>query len=551
MAANGLPSPANTPKAVQRASKPTVPQQRDLVNDSLDNVSFTSEATLGMGFFASSIAEMTRTHATTHTSPNTLAFLLHHFSTTAYTTLSSNTGQKIIKQRIPGLVMQFPFLLEAVVAFSASHMSYLKQSKSGAVPSNMGIVAAWHIVRALRGYGQKISDLQGREAIKISAHQQDGLYERKGMDALVAACLILTSLFYHVSWSNHQPQLWSSLWSPARIMHSTTGHSANYSPAPAGGVPVPMPNGVVPTPLKSSPAGQSGPYSSTTSTPQCDWLTNVTGMSIVLTLAQFREHLPHSIWYPFLAEGNDMEATPEALIDSKVRSRSDPPATSQQSPSNSHSEPSFAPNEELTCTAINCLLPTPASTSLQLPHLSHLLAISRHIHRPVLRPLLTHLTNLLPLRPADLSTFSRIISFPSFFPAPTFPQLVAARDPAVLLILGYWFGMLEGVPHWWCQERGRREGRVVEAWLCALVKGWEAGGTTDGLGRGDEGELDGLWGLQTNGECEVGRDLGWGYSRKGREEELSAYSRDAEWRAAVKMAAGEFLSWRGGRGLRA
>lgn len=512
-----------------------------------------------MGLFATSIANMTRTYATSHTSPNTLSFLLHHFSTSAYTTLSSKTGQMIIKQQIPGLVMQFPFLLEAVIAFSASHMSYLKQAQTSAPQSNMSFVASWHIVRALRGYGQKISEFQIRGTIKSSKAGQDSIYdknefgERKVMDALVAACLILTSMFYHVSWSNDQPRIWSSM-CLSTDKPTKSGGCSFESPSSeisgfVGSVTVPIPRGV-PSPLSNDHAERNSLDSARSPPaqvvkPQCDWLSNVTGMSVILALAQFREHLPHSIWYPFLAEADDAGRETDPWTE---------PATSHtlgehQSASRSTAQHSIFDNKGNDCTSIHPPLPLPSCPSSQLPHLSRLLHLSTHIHRPGLRGLLMHLITLLPLDTTDLSTFSRIISFPSYFPSPTFPKLVAAREPVVLLMLGYWFGMLEGVPHWWCNERGRREGRVVERWLTSLVQQWDhdTATQTDGHEHRVNGDGLDLWGLQKRGEAEI---KGWGYRRWGLDEGYWEETRTGDWRTGVKMAAQEFVAWREGRGLR-
>lgn len=422
-----------------------------------DQDSFAAEASLGIGVFATSIANLTKTHAFTRTSSNTLPFLLHHFDTAAYATLSSSTGQQIMKHRVPNLVTQFPFLLEAVLAFSASHMSYLKQEQTTKMPRErqMSIAATWHITRALRGYGRKINDFLALAPPPERAEED----ERKGMDALVAACLMLTSLFFHINWSNDQTQIWSSLLMPDETCAaSTEGVGDGLGSYPRGlGNPVFFLNSV---PGISEPPALVAARSPR---PKCEWLTNVTGMSVIISLPQFRLHVNESIWYPFLAEAREAEESNYTVSDLEQNIAA---WTTAQQLALSQDRRVDAPR---TCDDFNPLLDLPRKDPV--PHLR--LMVIRSPNKGVLTPVVDNLIRILTLNPSDFDTFGQIISYPSRF-SPELPPLIASRDVIALLILGYWFGLLEGVPHWWCYARGRAEGLIIQKWLLAIVRDMDA-----------------------------------------------------------------------------
>lgn len=89
--------------------------------------------------------------------------------------------------------------------------------------------------------------------------------------------------------------------------------------------------------------------------------------------------------------------------------------------------------------------------------------------------------------------------------------LVANRHNIALLILGYWFGLLEGIPHWWCRKRGRVEGSAIQGWLANSVRSMET------------------------------MVKGWGAVRESED--------DRRWREASARAVEEFVAWRKRRNL--
>lgn len=465
----------------------------------LEKIPFASEATLGLDIFATSIASLTRSHALTKTSSNTLPFLLHHFTSSGFATLSSYTGQKILKDQVPGLATQYPFLLDTILAFSANHVTYLgqRQRPEASKMKQMNFTATWHTLRALRGYGRTLNNYQdelyasrSRGNGKPMPRSQRGLGTRQDrrqeIDALIAACLMLTSLFYHVVETDEQSRVWSSKWVPDEtqdVMSATENVNDQIGLRNRNDVmATPFPDHG--PPLVSLGRGHSalyGPAAENPSTrhwsrPKCDWVTNMTGLSILLSLKSFQEQLPYSIWSPFFAEAREegRNGTVGArgswskgtgTFDENGHQR-DPPNPSNQVESST--EP---------CDIVNPPLESPEPQ--RLPHLHTLLSLESQ-HHVTCAPLVTHLTSLLALSPADLNNFSPIISFPARF-SPALPPLISNRHVIALLILGYFFGMLEGVPHWWCYERGRSEGLDIQHWLIDSVrsmsktaKGWGA-----------------------------------------------------------------------------
>ena len=466
----------------------------------LEKIPFASEATLGLDVFATSIANLTKMHALTKTSSNTLPFLLHHFTSSAFATLSSHTGQKIIQAQVPALAMQFPFLLDTLLAFSASHVTYLGQQQrpEGPKRGEMNVAAAWHTLRALRGYGKTISEYQAERCNVRSAtngrkgpatHRGLGAMhdERQELDAMVAACIMLTSLFYHVDWTDDQAHVWSSIWMPDETQNPITmskNVNERISRAKCDNdiSAISFPDN--PPPFAFFGRGYSslyGPAAQNRATrhwsqPKCDWVTNVTGMSILLSLTPLQQHLPCSIWFPFFAEANEKPGNNPLVEQIRgLQKRVSSAGNDLQQEISSQNNPLDASTEP--CNVVNP--PLEPSEPERVPHLHALLSLTPQ-HQATCAPLLAHLTSLLALSPTNLDNFSQIISFPAHF-SPSLPPLVADRHAIALLILGYWFGMVEEVPHWWSHERGRAEGLAIQGWLVNVVqsmarmaKGWGA-----------------------------------------------------------------------------
>jgi Fungal specific transcription factor domain len=133
------------------------------------------EAGLGIGVFASTIARMTGRATARGATTNSFVYMLRHFEENAFATLSSPTGQQILKTKIPSIVQQYPFLLHSVLAYSSTHLKHL-----GQVDREMCMASRFHTQRALQLYVQHLSQ---------PVPDQD-------MDAMFAACLMLTGLFF-------------------------------------------------------------------------------------------------------------------------------------------------------------------------------------------------------------------------------------------------------------------------------------------------------------------------------------------------------------------
>jgi hypothetical protein len=158
--------------------------------------------------------------------------------------------------------------------------------------------------------------------------------------------------------------------------------------------------------------------------------------------------------------------------------------------------------------------PTPLPTStIRLPHLVRL--ASQSAFASTYQPVIPHLLSLLTSTTSfgfpntsdsdSMHYFSPLISFPSRLP-PLVLMLVRAQDEVAMIILGYWFSMLERLPHWWCRQRGKMEASATEAWLLRRV-------------REDEVRTEG-WGARVEEPWERG------------------------WRRDVKSAVEELLGWR-------
>ena len=140
-----------------------------------------------IGSYVASLAGAATAKAST---ANSLVHILSHFETSAFATLSNSTGQQILKTKVPRIVNQYPFLLHSVLAYSASHLRYLKGDIG-----NINITARFHTSKALNLYSERLCQVIPNEE----------------MDAMFAACLLLTGLFYvddeHVpinSWSTQK-----------------------------------------------------------------------------------------------------------------------------------------------------------------------------------------------------------------------------------------------------------------------------------------------------------------------------------------------------------
>ena len=291
-----------------------------------------AEAWLSFDAIGSHIAKLAGAATAKASTANSLVYILRHFETSAFATLSNSTGQQILKTKIPHLVDQYPFLLHSVLAYSASHLRYLKGDIG-----NINATARFHTSKALSLYSERLHQaISGEE-----------------MDAMFAACLLLTGLFFVDD---------------------------------------------EPVPINSWSTRNNGHYG---------WITMASGLPILLNTQKDWDR-SKSFWLPFLAEVN----------------------TAQQ---HSVSDIQHVPRE---------LFEVCASASLE-----------------VYTPALVNLGSI--MRSAtDNQEFARLISFPSRL-SPDFNKLVYLQDSGALLILTYWFALMQRVPYWWCMGRTRHECQVL------------------------------------------------------------------------------------------
>lgn len=109
------------------------------------------------------------------TSSHTYVQLLSCFYNSTIATLSSTTAQRIMLSNITQHFHTYPFLLHAAFALTAAHLTCV----SGRA-SDFATTAFYHTQQALGLYGKRLQRVE----------------DRTEMDAVLAACFMLTPLFY-------------------------------------------------------------------------------------------------------------------------------------------------------------------------------------------------------------------------------------------------------------------------------------------------------------------------------------------------------------------
>ena len=179
------------------------------------------------------------------------------------------------------MVMTYPFLTHAVLAFSATHLHHL--SPRNAVSHGITKAAAYHTQRALTLYSRCISSpaLRGQSGCLITIAE---------MDALIGTCVMLTSLFYHVN----EPDL-------------CTQNAWTLGPSPG--------------------TGMMSYLDKMSSNNNIDWVTYVprelSGLNILLQVDAFRKQLSRSAWFPFFAEASPEHAPGDNPKTSQLKARRD------------------------------------------------------------------------------------------------------------------------------------------------------------------------------------------------------------------------------------
>jgi hypothetical protein len=330
----------------------------------------------------------------------------------------------------------------------------------------------------------------GLYADRIRLHQKDVNHDLmrdssgvEEMDSLFAACIMLTSLFYHINEVDLPHTSWTV-----------------------------------------SPPNQA--YQDGRCEPGIDWLTNTSGLSILMQLKQFHQRLGESVWLPFIVESTQVNGLRPRMSPKMNVSFPPPsdgtrfPSTASSSTSGNSTPPYSLPQRAHDFQAPPLRLPELAPATLPdiPPHLLALVLISPNLS--IYSPALFPLQKVLSLDPANLSNFAAFISFPSLL-SPELIALVRQRnpqsnrssedkvyrctngrgkqttftasipgytsididtptavwpemsppppppdpDPIALLIFGYWFERIGAIPHWWCGRRGRGECVAILQWL--------------------------------------------------------------------------------------
>jgi hypothetical protein len=500
------------------------------------NSDLTAEVALGIHAVSSYIASMASVPVRNAGSPNALPYLINHFTCYACKTLSSHTGQVILHSKVPEMLLRHKFLLHTVLAFSASHLDYLGSGPSSI--KRMTKTAAYHSHRAIHLYGDRIAWYQTQASrpqqmqdadswLRILGAEPDAnrsQEEREDMDALVAACMMLTSLFFHpkegtgaTSWTLSIlsfPSLRGAMHTFGAATLLAGGNSTTLHNVVSEGLPPTHSHDMASdtkcsdilaavqghlgvfndglrtaaTVATSLPASITLPVSANFPVPtstfhdvkqlssklpdkqqhQINWLTTVTGMSILLALPAFQKNLRNSIWLQFFTEANDQHSPQlddlDPDLDDIVFELSQEPnvpvvpsqcglcelAVLSDDWSNIgtprsqwNSLPGFsfdcAPVEEPTANKPGIASSAPPLTKLQ--RLVSLLA--RHPcdrmrrQADLIQPVMGYLSYVLSLDANDLNNFAPIISFASRLP-PDFPALfeshldgtTAARSPS-------------------------------------------------------------------------------------------------------------------------
>jgi hypothetical protein len=542
------------------------------------------EATMSIHAVGTAIARSSNVATKSLGTSNAFPYLLHHFTQNSYKTLANPATQKVIQGEVPGLLMTHPFLMHAVLAFSASHLGYLQNNDAAPSANETGV---YHTRRALALYGGRIRWYQTRGPNEQPTYQ---LYAQRiegkaqilpenvagEMDALLVTSVLLTSLFFHNGNEAHMTS-WilpeTSLGRPSLQDWHRKAVDAQFAGleetlCPFGDANCPFKEALTPltipnTSNEASAFCDSSGFDSPRT--QTDWISAITGMATLLILGPFARNLAQSIWKPFFAS-----TVAEHLIDESVADRytsQAPPASdsstvqmndwkllklsgaadlpltplSQSDASQTacpvRDAPALDPSATPFCyqksfvelwpttpapsfksTTLRTQPEQPSSTTplptktIQLPHLVRLAAQSAF--SSTYRPVIPHLLSLLTTTSSfgfpqssdsdSMHYFSPLISFPSRLP-PLVLMLVRAQDEVAMLVLGYWFTMLERLPHWWCRKRGQMEAAMTEAWLCRRVK--EDAAQASGWGARVEEPWEKDW--RGNVKCAVQEFVGW------------------------------------------
>lgn len=247
----------------------------------------TPVASLGLDAFASSISRLAGRANASGATQHSLVYMLQHFETTAFATMSSPTGQQIMKRRVPSITQFYPVLLHSVLAFSATHLRHL-----GQLDPHINMAAWFHTQRALELYSSRL--------------RQHTILDPE-MDAMFAACLMLTALSFVAEGSD--------LEDPAQSWTLQPQQQQRYQRHQ----------------LLQQQEDQS----------YRRWITTASGLTILLG-AHPSWNRSQSIWLPFLLEAScsqrggvddsDLRHLPPMLLDLCTDNQTDPPNPNPYTP---------------------------------------------------------------------------------------------------------------------------------------------------------------------------------------------------------------------------
>ena len=178
--------------------------------------------------FAASVNSIAETQGWWKATSNQInADLLLRFHGNTIATMSSPTGQSIILSKVTQHFHTYPFLLHAVLALTAAHVTYL-----GGRDGDFAATSFHHTQQALKLYSERL------QLVK----------DRTEMDAMLAACFMLTAIFYlshdefnaTESWifrssdSADRPNWWRVLSGPTLLLQSAVfranAHESSWLP---------------------------------------------------------------------------------------------------------------------------------------------------------------------------------------------------------------------------------------------------------------------------------------------------------------------------------
>jgi Fungal specific transcription factor domain len=133
---------------------------------------------------------------------------LHHFNTVAYTTMGGPLAQKVGLNAVPTIATKVPYLMHAVLGFSAMHLTHLYPASSHPTEhSRHAVASSYHWSQAINLYQRALSD---------SSHLTG-----PNMDQLLSTCLLLDTMSFYQTTETADPVGSSFIFSSDPVRAST------------------------------------------------------------------------------------------------------------------------------------------------------------------------------------------------------------------------------------------------------------------------------------------------------------------------------------------